>query len=249
MKALIGHTGFIGKNLAKCQNFDLHYNSKNIRDIADLEYEEIICCGTPGIKWKANIDPEKDSASIALLKNCLQNVKAKKFTLISTIDVYDNPTGVDENSKKSYNHHPYGKHRSFFEDFIEQKFNSRLLRLPIVYGPEFKKNYLYDLLNKKNLNNICLDSEVQFYHVNDLLQDIDRAWALNSSLVNIATAPVKISKIVDIFFPELKVHCTGGNVFKTDMKTRYANSERYFYDEAFVIGRMRGFIENETINI
>ncbi len=249
MKALIGHTGFIGSNLKNLCHFDHFYNSKNIKDITDFEYDEVICSGTPGVKWKANKFPEEDLEKIKLLQRCLLKSKIKKFTLLSTIDVYANPVNVSESDVKSFGHHPYGNHRSFFEDFILERFESKALRLPIVYGPNFKKNYLYDLMNKNNLSNICLDSEVQLYNACDLPVDIDRSWQLESKVINLASEPVKFSRIVDIFFPDLKDKCTNKKAFKTDMKTLYASSGEYWYDDEAVIKKIGQFLVNESVNI
>ncbi len=39
MRALIGHTGFVGSNLLKQAEFDRCYNSKNIEEIVDEQFE------------------------------------------------------------------------------------------------------------------------------------------------------------------------------------------------------------------
>ena len=41
-KALIGYTGFVGSNLQAQIKFDDFYNSKNIQDIKDKEYDVVV---------------------------------------------------------------------------------------------------------------------------------------------------------------------------------------------------------------
>jgi len=245
MNALIGHTGFIGQNLKEMFDFDFLYNSKNIQKICEENYNHIMCCGTPGVKWKANKNPDDDKKKIDLLIDSLKGVNSKKFTLISTIDVYDNPSGVTEEESKSLNHNPYGAHRSDFEDFVSENFdNHKIIRLPIVYGKYFKKNCIYDLINLNNLENICLESSVQFYNVNDLVSDIGIFWGIDSSVVNVATEPILVDDIVSNCFPNLKKDCKSKKVFKTNMMTKFSESG-YFYNKIAVLSKIKRFVHEQ----
>jgi hypothetical protein len=242
MNCLIGHTGFIGSNLKEMFDFDFLYNTSNIQKISEKDYNHIICSGTPGVKWRANKFPDEDKEKINLLIKSLKNVKAKKFTLLSTIDVYNNPKNVTEENIKSLNHNPYGSHRSILEDFISENFNNfKIIRLPIVYGKYFKKNYLYDLMNSNNLENICLESKVQFYDVSDLVFDIGRYWGINQSVINAATEPVLMRDIIDKFFPNSKENCKSDKVFETNMMTAYSDSG-YFYSKDSVLSKIKRFV-------
>ena len=62
-RALIGYTGFVGGNLHLQTPFDDVYNSKNIDSLRGKSYELVVCAGAPGVKWKANKEPEKVSLS------------------------------------------------------------------------------------------------------------------------------------------------------------------------------------------
>lgn len=55
--ALIGYTGFVGNNLIGQAHFDDLYNSKNIGDACDREYDLLVCAAPSAEKWKANLDP------------------------------------------------------------------------------------------------------------------------------------------------------------------------------------------------
>ncbi|MFI5206247.1 MAG: pyridine nucleotide transhydrogenase, partial [Candidatus Paceibacterales bacterium] len=70
--ALIGYTGFVGSNILAQRPFDLLYNSKNISDIANKNFNTVVCAGAPGTKWIANKNPEADLANI---QNLINNLK------------------------------------------------------------------------------------------------------------------------------------------------------------------------------
>jgi putative intracellular protease/amidase len=59
-KALIGYTGFVGSNLQTQIKFDDFYNSKNIQDIKNKEYDVVYCAGAPAANWIANQKPTED---------------------------------------------------------------------------------------------------------------------------------------------------------------------------------------------
>ena len=96
MNCLIGYTGFVGGNLASQRNYDVLINSKNFHSMEGKTYDYVVCAGVPAVKWKANKEPEADLAHINELVDVLKTVKAKRFTLISTIDVYSVNKDVDE---------------------------------------------------------------------------------------------------------------------------------------------------------
>jgi nucleoside-diphosphate-sugar epimerase len=95
-RALIGHTGFVGGNLKAQGRYDDLYNTSNIESIAGQEYELVVSAGAPAAKWIANKEPAADLAAIERLQQALSQVEAERFVLISSVDVYPRPVGVDE---------------------------------------------------------------------------------------------------------------------------------------------------------
>ena len=89
MNAIIGYTGFVGSNLIEKMKFDYKFNTININDITDHEYDLVICASIPSSKWAANKNPKNDLDNIIELTNALKNVKCDYFILISTIDVFE----------------------------------------------------------------------------------------------------------------------------------------------------------------
>ncbi|MCX7123506.1 MAG: NAD(P)-dependent oxidoreductase [Gammaproteobacteria bacterium] len=149
MSALIGYSGFVGSNLLEQKDFDFLYNSKNIGDIRNKHFDLVVCAGVSATKWLANQNPEEDLLKIQGLIDHLQSVTAENFVLISTVDVYDFVDGVTENTLPNPAlQEAYGKNRYFFEQWVSGHFkNYTILRLPGLFGPHLKKNFIYDMIN------------------------------------------------------------------------------------------------------
>lgn len=197
---LIGHSGFVGGNLAQQHVFQKFYNSENIESIQQENFDVLVCAGTPGNKRLANKEPEADWLSITRLMNSLKNITARTFILISTIDVYPSTQGANENyliNKDGLT--PYGKHRRLLEEFVQNNFNSLIVRLPGIFGPGLKKNAIYDFIQGDQMF-INHTSILQFYYLNNLWQDITRAQQHGIKLINFVTEPLAIEEIATKIF-------------------------------------------------
>lgn len=220
--ALIGHTGFVGSNLARQGSYAAFFNSRNIGDIAGA-YDRIVCAGVSAKKWVANKEPEADLAAIRMLMANLDKVEASHFTLISTIDVFQDSTGLDEASEpKRDGLHPYGLNRLYLEDYVRSRFPDHLiLRLPALYGQGLRKNIIFDLLNQNMVENINPNTCFQWYPVSRLQHDIDLAIGAALPLAHLATEPCWTTDILSRFFPDV---ATGpsGPLIAYDFRTRFA---------------------------
>ncbi len=206
--ALIGHTGFVGSNLIRTTTFDAHYNSKNFRDLAEKSFDLLICAGAPAIKWIANQQPEHDWRQIKSLIDVLATTKVREFVLISTIDVYPDPSsGGDEDSMIDPNaNSPYGRHRYQLEQWVIEQFPMcRIVRLPALFGPNLRKNVLYDLIHNNGVSFINPAAWYQWYPVSRLWSDLKSLRAHDLSVVNLFTEPIRTSRIVERFFPSAQV--------------------------------------------
>lgn len=177
-KALVGYTGFVGSNLNAYGDFQNVYNTKNINEAFGLKPDILIYAGLRAEKYIANKFPERDFDNI---QGAIQNIKKinpKQLVLISTIDVYDKPNNVDENTEiKEENLAAYGKNRLYLEKWVQENINKYLiLRLPGLYGINIKKNFIYDyiykipkLLNEKKYFELCEKNHdlKQYYLLND----------------------------------------------------------------------------------
>ena len=92
--ALVGHTGFVGGNLAAQSRFDACFNSKNIESIAGRRFDLLAVSGMPAAKWVANGNPAADRVTLDRLWNAIQSVRAEVVVVMSTVDVYPTPLSL-----------------------------------------------------------------------------------------------------------------------------------------------------------
>lgn len=146
--ALVGSTGFVGGNLAASHPFDGCYNSKNIGEAFGTRPDLLVYAGMPAAKYLANTDPESDWAVAQNAFANMERIAPKKLVLISTVDVYRDPVACDENTPAdTENPAAYGRNRARLEQLVRGRFADALIvRLPGLFGPGLKKNFLYDLL-------------------------------------------------------------------------------------------------------
>lgn len=151
MKALVGYTGFVGSNIfdAAGKEIDAVYNSKNIEEAYGTNPELLIYAGLRAEKYLANNAPEKDMELICQAEENIKKINPKKLVLISTIDVFKVPKGVDETLPiDTENLHAYGYNRYQLELWAREKYpNALIIRLPGLFGKNIKKNYIYDFIN------------------------------------------------------------------------------------------------------
>ncbi len=147
--AIIGHSGFVGGTLVHQHTFDGKFNSKNIDEIAHTAFDTVVCAAAPGSMFIANRHPDRDRAAIDALTRQLSKVQAKRFVLISSIAVLDDfASGADESTTAFKQDIAYGQHRRQLEAFCEDHFdNCLVVRLPALFGPGLRKNFLFDLMN------------------------------------------------------------------------------------------------------
>lgn len=222
-RALIGYTGFVGKTLCQQSRFTDRYNSQNFHEMADQHYDEIVCAGIQSLKWWANQNPDADWRDIDALLGVISTVSADRFILISTVDVYKEPVGVDENTMlDTYGLHPYGSHRLRAENAIRKQFHNHLiLRLPGLFGHGLKKNLIYDSLTGADLSGFDGRSQFQFYNLVHLHDDISRLLEHDVSTVNLASEPVDAAVVVERISGKSWQYQTVQPPVKYDMQTIY----------------------------
>jgi len=201
---LIGHSGFVGGGLKASHDFTDLYNSINFQEMAETRFDTLVCAGVSAVKWAANKDPEKDWAAIARLIEVLERVTVAEFILISTIDVYPDPSlSLDETAVIDHEaNHAYGRHRLRLEKWAQERFPmTRVVRLPALFGPRLKKNALYDLIHENDIEKINPASIFQWYPLTRLWSDLEVIRAQDLRLVNLCTEPLAMRRIIDGFFP------------------------------------------------
>lgn len=249
--ALIGHTGFVGGNLLSQGRYTELFNSKNIESIAGRSFDLVVSAGCKAAKWIANKDPEADRAGVESLMRALERVRAERFVLISTIDVYPRPIEVDEREQPPLEGaQPYGKHRQELEHFVRARFPKALtVRLPGLFGPGLKKNAIYDFLNDNRLDLVHQDGQFQFYDLARIEADLQRALGAGLELVNFATEPVTTREIARVAF-EREFHNTlpppaPRYDFWTAHASVWGRRGHYLSSRDEVLAAIRAFVEQE----
>lgn len=253
--ALIGFSGFVGGTLLKQANFRALYRSTNIHEIENREFDVVVCAGAPAQKWIANRDPIDDRKKIDSLITHLRTVRCKIFILISTVDVFKEPIGVDESTTVDESGlHPYGFHRRLLEKFVEQNFSNYLIvRLPGLVGPGLRKNVIFDLLNCNNLHAIESRAVFQFYPMVNLWFDIQRAQSAGLSLLHLTAEPISVSDVSLHGFGKLFTQSLVNSPALYDMKTRHAkifgSPGEYQYSIRETIQAIRAYAQSEPFTV
>lgn len=219
--ALIGHTGFVGSNIAKSLGEFEGFNSKNFQEMAGRSFDLIICSGVQAVKWWANQNPEEDWRQISRLLDVLKDTQAKKFVLISTVDVYQTPIGVDETSNiDEAGLHAYGLHRWRVEQFVRDRFAACwTARLPGLFGSGLKKNLIFDLLNGKSLDGFDARSSFQFYNLNRIGADLAVMRSAAPDTYNFAVEPVTVAEVITRITGRRYDHQTENQPMHYDMRS------------------------------
>lgn len=125
------------------------FHSRNIDQIRGQSFETVLCAAAPGSMFEANNAPERDKARIDALTEHLSQLEARQFILISSIAVLADFAGQDTEDTQAFQTDlAYGRNRRRLEAFCAGHFEHCLiLRLPALFGPGLKKNFLFDILN------------------------------------------------------------------------------------------------------
>jgi nucleoside-diphosphate-sugar epimerase len=249
-RALVGWSGFVGGNLLRQAAFDDRYRSTDIEEIAGRRYSLVVCAGAPAEKWKANRDPDADRASLERLAAALERAEIAELVLISTVDVYPEPVGVDEATPiDPAAGQPYGRHRLALERRLAARFDARVLRLPALFGPGIKKNVVYDFLHGNALELIPAGGVFQFYPLARLWADVERARAAGLRLANLATEPVSVREIAreafGLEFENPKVSAAPRYDFRTRHAELFGGRAGYLLRRAEVLAELRAFVESQ----
>ena len=253
--ALIGYSGFVGGTLLKQSDFSSLYRSTNVHEIENCEFDVVVCAGAPAQKWIANRDPVDDRKKIDALINHLRTVKCKTFILISTVDVFKSPVGVDEMSSiDEEGLHPYGLHRRLLEKFVQQNFARHLIvRLPGLVGPGLRKNVIFDFLNKNNLHAIESRGVFQFYPMVNLWSDIQTALAAKLSVVHLTAEPMSVADVSTNGFAKPFDHELENTPARYDMQTCHAEifggMGRYQYSARETTQAIRAYAQSEPLTL
>lgn len=250
MDALIGHTGFVGGNLARAHTFEAKFNSSNIEEARGHSFNLLVCSGVRAEKWIANREGEKDLQAMQKLLDVLASVEVRIPVLISTTDVYGDTRGRTElDPADEAGAQPYGRNRAYFERVFQEKFpNALVLRLPGLFGPGLKKNVIHDLINDHEVEKINTDGIHQYYDVRWLWKDIVRSLSLGIRKLNICSPPIQVEELCAAVFG-LRLQQPGPGAPAYDMRSMHAQewgrSDGYLYGKKEVLKAMKEFVTEQ----
>lgn len=248
---LIGFSGFVGSTLLKQVSFESHFRSTNIHNIEGESFDVIVGAGAPAQKWIANREPEDDRRKIDGLIAHLKTVTCKTFILISTVDVFKSPIGVDEDTPiDGEGLHAYGLHRRLLEKFVESHFpNHLIVRLPGLVGPGLRKNVIFDFLNGNNLQAIDSGGVFQFYPMVNLWWDIQTALRAGLKLVHLTAEPISVANLSEQGFGKPFSQPTANKPAIYDLRSRHAavfgGTGNYQYSQRETIQAVRAYAQSE----
>jgi nucleoside-diphosphate-sugar epimerase len=249
--ALIGYTGFVGGNIDHQHTFDDKYNSKNIADIEGKEYDLVVSAANRAEMWRINQEPEKDRAEIEKFISHIRGAKIGKLVLISTVGVYKNPNGANEDTPiETDGLTPYGINRYYLEQFCRENFDTTIVRLPGLFGDGLKKNVIYDLLHDNMVEKIHADGTYQYYNLDNIWKDISIAVDNNLPIVNLATPPVSTREVAqEAFGIDFTNEPEGVNPAYWDMHSKYGDlyggEATYLYTKKQELADIKQFVEKE----
>ena len=140
---LVGSTGFVGGNLAAKHTFAAVCHSTDIAAQFGAKPDLCVYAGVPAAMFLANADPDADLAVMAAARENLRQIAPKQLVLISSIAVYADSRGKDEQSPMTPDGLPaYGRNRLQLERWVREDYPNAL---PALYGIGLKKNFLFDL--------------------------------------------------------------------------------------------------------
>lgn len=222
-RTIVGSRGFVGESLLSQGKFDGQFNRSNIAQLKGTCHELMVFTSAPAKKWLANSEPEADRENLSELLGHLGGVQVENLVLISTVDVYNSPIGVDETtppdgSDPNY----YGKNRLEFEHKIRDLFPQVLtIRLPGLIGPGLRKNAIYDLKFSNDIHKLNGASTFQFYPMRNLLNDIVKGLTLGVAALHLTAEPLKLGRIATEVF-QLEIDEDQASAITYDFQSQYA---------------------------
>lgn len=252
MDALIGATGYVGQTLLRQRGFEARFRSTDIAGIRGQAFGLLVCAGAPAQKWIADREPEADRAALEGLADHLDQVRAERVILISTVDVFADSRGADEASDPDAREpSPYGRNRRRLEQRVLARFPQALVvRLPGLVGPALRKNALFDLRNDNNLAAVDARAVYQFYPMVNLWADLATALDAELGVVHLTAEPLSVAEVAkEGFGRDFDNRVEGRAPAAYDFRTRHAaifgGTGRYQYARRESLLAIRAYAQSE----
>jgi hypothetical protein len=214
--ALIGSNGTIGSSILNNMPFTHVYNSDNISEMSNNNFELVVVAGPGGNRLTVNKDPESDLRNVSTIIEAILKTSIERLVLISTVDTI------------AYPNTSYGWHRLQLENFVKIHCNKyHILRLSTLVGKNIKKNVLFDLKNNLFIDKIDPAAVVQWCPLDTLHNEIDYVINNNIEELNLVSEPISNQEIIQEFFPAVTA------TSKTESKQYNIQPYRYTRKEIY----------------
>lgn len=208
-RALIGGPAAIVSQLQANGGYSDILGWNRLADYGRRRFDEIVLlsagshCPQPPKRRGAD---ETDHPSTLI--DTLKLFQAKRVTLISTMDVYPNPSlPLDEDvAIDGWPNSAFGRRQLALEQWILRHFASAfIVRIPMLYGPGVESSTLNALMQPQHANPVNPVAIHQWYPLLRLQRDLVIARHRWLPVVNLATEPLSTSRIISRLFPRATV--------------------------------------------
>ena len=244
---IIGHNGFIGSELKKFIPKPKCYNSSNIDKLKANNIKNLFIAAPSAIKFIALKDIQKDLESVKKLIMNINNTNIKKIYLFATIDAVNFENDFNENSNNDLIFcNSYGIFRGLLEEFCFKNFDTTIIRLPIIFNKNTKKNFLYDLKYKKYDFLPNPESKLQFYNIDNLKKDLEIIKKKRIKKINLVSEPIKVKIIYQKYLTK-KIKFNDKKIIFHNLTSIYAkhwNKKKFLYKKQDILNDIKNFIQN-----
>lgn len=223
MQVLIGSNGTIGQSLLDNMHFDAVFNSDNLEEITEYEWDLVVCAAPSGNRLAINRAQTQDFQDCVSLARTLAQCTIKQLVLISSVDAETAPDSL------------YGRNRLWLEAELSKTHSTHVLRLSTLIGNRIKKNVLFDLKHGLFLDSIDRDAELQWCILDDVPRQIDISLAGSPGICTVVSEPINNTEIIDRFFSDV----TSG---RTSSTVRY-NQQPYIYTKEHIFRAMEQYLK------
>lgn len=244
---LIGASGFVGSTYLKINpNARVITREELYLDPHREVCEKLVIAAPSANKWFANKNPLEDKADVERLFHHIERkFEPARILLFSTIDVYGELSGVTEMSNENPSN-SYGESRDFLAKTLSSFCPTTSIRLPGLFGPNLKKNLLYDIKHERRdfISNVNRNSTFQWIDVRKAIEMANTFYAEEMEKVNIVTEPISVVDIPISNWKWRNLLKEEGDCVSYNVRTE-KNPNGYFFNKETVLESMCKWIADE----
>lgn len=206
--AFIGADSPLGKLAANKLNFDCLITAEKLQQISGQSFNHLVClCPT---LWKSPAESRKNVFGtqhyIAKLMAALNDVKVDRLTYISNCELLEQE-GNENTPQLASSEDELTQSLIELRNFMNLRFGRILhIQIPSFIGLGAGYSVLDEFREadiEASAPHLALLEHQQFYPIQRLLPDINKAWSLGLFSVIFATPPITNMEIAECLFPDV----------------------------------------------